>query len=444
MTRSYSTVGCALRALVIILLPLLVCGGFFFAYQTYDTVREAVVLNGLPNISSPPVLAVSAPQPTAAPVLNISAGDRVNVLLMGTDCRAIDHGLCRTDSMMLTSLDPKTLTAGVIGIPRDWYVPIPDFREDRINVAYYYGQLYKFPGGGPGLAKRTVEYNLGRRVHFYVLIDFDGFRRAIDTLGGIDIDVPKTIDDPQYPDENYGYSPLLIQAGRQHMNGELALKYARTRHVDGDYGRIRRQIQVMLAVREKAMRLDMVSKLPTLLQSMGSIVKTDMTAQDILALAPIAAKVKPENIKTGSIDQSMTVQFRASTGADVLWGDRIKIGKLVDQVIPQPVSDQVKRVQQENARVIVLNGTKSAQLAESTAKFLQSQGLQVISFGNADRTDYPKTVLVDFSGAKEATMGMLTQMMRVDPENIRRTPGTKGDADIRIILGADWLSNGGQ
>ncbi|MBI5301936.1 MAG: LCP family protein [Chloroflexi bacterium] len=437
MTKSVTTAGCMLRVLAVLLIPLVVCGGLFFGYQTYDMVREAVVLNGLPEIESPPIIK-AASQPTAAPAPNIAAGERVNVLLMGTDCRAVDHGLCRTDSMMIASLDPKTLSAGVVSIPRDLYVPIPDFREDRINVAYYYGTLYKFPGGGPGLAKRTVEYNLGRRIHFYVLIDFDGFRRAIDTLGGIDIDVPRVIDDPLYPDENNGYSPLYIPAGRQHMNGELALKYARTRHVDGDYGRMRRQIQVMLAVREKAMRLDMLSKLPTLMQSMGNVVKTDMTAQDVLALAPIARQVKPENIKTGSIDQTMTVQFRANTGANVLWADRAKIGKLMDEVIPQDVSDQTKRVQQEAARIIVLNGTTRPLLAEQTTKYLQAQGLQVISYGNADRTDYSKSVLIDYNGAKTATLDTLTKLLRVTPDNVRQTPSSKSDTEFRVILGADW------
>lgn len=435
MARSFWNTGCLV--LVIILVPLLLCGGVFFGYQIYDTVREAVVVNGLPDIVSPP-LVIAAPQPTAAPAPNISAGERVNVLLLGTDCRPADNGVCRTDSMMLASLDPKTQSGGIVSMPRDLWVPIPDFREDRINVAYYYGDLYRFPGGGPGLSKRTVEYNLGRRVHFYVLVDFNGFRRLIDTLGGIDVDVPKTIDDPQYPDENYGYSPLLIPAGRVHMNGELALKYARTRHVDGDFGRMKRQIQVVLAARDKAMRLDMVSKLPTLMQSMWSTVKTDLTPQDVLALAPLAAKVRSENIKTGSIDQTMTVQFRANTGAVVLWPDRVKIGKMVDQVIPQDDTDLTKRVQQENARVIVLNGTKNTQLAEQTAKYLETQGIKVQSVGNADRTDYAKTVLIDYKGAQSATLTMLTKLLRITPENVRQTPSAKSEAEFRIILGADW------
>jgi polyisoprenyl-teichoic acid--peptidoglycan teichoic acid transferase len=425
----------------ILFLIVLVSGGLFFAYQIYETVRESVVAMGLPEIASPQILQ-NAPQPTAAPAPNVAAGDRVNVLLLGTDCRPEDRGLCRTDSMMIASLDPKTPSASLLSMPRDLYVPIPGLHEDRINVAYYYGDLYKVPGGGPGLAKRTVEYNLGRRIHFFVLIDFAGFRKVIDLLGGIDIDVPKVIDDPKYPDENNGYSPLYVPAGRQHMNGELALKYARTRHVDGDYGRMRRQIQVILAVREKAMRLDMLSKLPTLMQTMWGTFKTDLTPQDVLALAPIAARVKTENIRTGSIDESMTVQFRTNTGADVLWADRVKIGKLIDQVIPQDSSSQLSRVQQENARIVVLNGTKNPQLAEQTAKYLQSQGLQVTSYGNADRSDYSATVLVDYSGLKDATLNDLITILRVGSNNIRRTPNPKSDTDIRVILGLDWIVPG--
>ncbi len=432
--------GCLWQILALPVILLLLCGAFFFGYQIYDTVRETVLMWGLPDIGSPPAPVVAS-QPTRAPLPNIAAGERVNVLLLGVDRRPAEKCPCRTDTMMVASLDPKTSTAGLITIPRDWYVPIPDVGEARINQANWYGELYKFPGGGPGLAKRTVEYNLGRRIHFYVLVDFAAFIKVVDTLGGIDVDVPKTIDDPDYPDMNFGKSPLHIPAGRIHMNGELALKYARTRHLDGDYGRMKRDIQVMMAIREKALRLDMLSKLPALIQTMWGTIETDMTPQDVFALAPAAAKVKTENIKTGSIDQSMTMQFRTSTGADVLWADRAKIGKLMDQVIPldNTAGDQTKQIRQEAARVLILNGTKSPQLAEQTAKYLQAQGFQIAGYGNADRFDYAKTVLVDYSGAKEWTINTLARIMHVEPDNIRRTPNSKSEADVRVILGADWI-----
>lgn len=421
---------------------LFVCGGIFFGYQIYDTVREAVITLGLPDIGSLPALSAAGAnaQPTRENVPNIMAGERVNVLVLGIDRRPSEKCPCRTDTMMIATLDPKTGTAGLITIPRDLYVPIPTVGENRINTAMFYGELNKYPGGGPGLAKKTVEYNLGRRIHYYVLVDFSGFRKVVDTLGGIDIDVPKTIDDPQYPDDNFGYRPLHIPAGHIHMNGDLALAYARTRHVDNDFGRSKRQMQVLMALRDKALRLDILPKLPALMQSMWGAVETDLQPQEVLALAQTASRIKTENIKNATIDQTMTVEFLTSAGADVLWPDRAKIGALMDQMIPQDgtVADQSGQIKTENAKLVVLNGTNNTQVAERTAKFLQAQGYAVYGYGNADRFDYAKTVLIDYSGTKSATITTLAKMFHVDPENIRRVTNVKGDSDIRVIVGADW------
>ncbi len=431
-------VGRFLKFVFLILLGLFVLGGVLFGFEFFEATRDTVLMLGVPNIANLPILDLR-PQPTRANAPNIAAGERVNLLILGIDRRPSERCPCRTDTMMIATLDPKTLTAGLVTIPRDLYVPIPDVGENRINTASFYGEL-KYPGGGPVLAKKTVEYNLGRKIHFYVLLDFNGFRRVVDTLGGIDIDVPRTIDDSKYPDENFGYKPIHIPAGRVHMNGELALEYARTRHVDGDFGRAKRQIQILMAMREKALRLDLLPKLPGLVQSMWGIVETDMQPQDVIVLAAVAVKVKTENIKTASIDQTMTVEFRTSNSADVLWPDRVKIGQLIDQIIPpeNTAADQSNRVHRETARVLILNGTHNPALGEQTAKFLQAQGFEIVAFGNADRFDYPKTVLIDYSGAKNASMTTLAQVFRVDPENIRRATNIKSDVDIRLILGADW------
>lgn len=440
--RSRRSARILIELAAIVFISLFVCGALFFGFHTYDTVRQAVVVLGMPEldgIGMPPAISAGT-QPTREPLPNIAAGERVNILAMGTDCRPIDKGACRTDTMMIATLDPKTSTAGIVTIPRDLWVPIPGVGENRINTANWYGVVNKYPGGGPALAKKTVEYNFGRRIHYYVLIDFNGFRRIIDKLGGIDIDVPKAINDPTYPDENFGFSPLYIPAGRVHMNGELALKYARTRHQDGDFGRSKRQIQVLLAVRDKAMRLDVLPRLPGLIQEMWGVAQTDLKPSEVLALAQAASRVRIENVRYGSIDQTMTVEYREKTGADVLWFDRVKVGQLMDRIIPAdtPVNGQSAKVKQEAASIIVLNGTPNAPLAEQTTQFLQQQGFQIFSYGNADRFDYANTVLIDYTGTKSATLTELARILRVDPANIRRTAAIKSDVDIRVILGADW------
>ncbi len=415
------------------------CGAIFFAYQVFDTVRTAVITLGVPNLADLSDFVMPQPAATRQSTPNVSEGERVNVLLLGIDRRPTEQCPCRTDTMILASLDPKTLSAAAITIPRDLYVSIPGVGENRINTASVYGELRNYPGGGPGLAKQTVEYNIGRRVHYYVLVDFGGFRKAIDALGGIDVNVPRTIDDPCYPTDDYKCMTLHIPAGKVHMNGELALQYARTRHQGGDFERGKRQIQVLMAARDKALRLDILPKIPQLLQTMKGAVQTDLTAQEILALAQVAAKVKTENIKTASIDDTMTVEIRTSTGADVLWPNRDKIGQLIDRYIPQESSAvSGAKVQQEGARILVLNGTKNAQLAEATAKYLQAQGYQISAYGNADRFDYAKTVLIDYRGTKAATITSLVRTFHIDPQDIRSNRSVKSDEDIRLILGSDW------
>ncbi len=272
-----------------------------------------------------------------APVASaLTGGERVNVLILGIDRRPKESCPCRTDTMMLATLDPKTMAAALLAIPRDLYVTIPGIGQDRINTANAYGDSKKLPGGGPALAKKTVEQTLGRPVRYYVIVDFAAFRKIVDQLQGIDIVVPKAIDDPLYPDDNYGYKPVHIPAGKVHMNGEVALEYARTRHADSDFGRIKRQGQVLMAIREKALQWTVIPQLPGLLQTVWGSVQTDMTPQDAIALGLMASTVKPENIHFASIDETMTTASRTSAGASVLLPNRAKIGQLVDRLVPNP------------------------------------------------------------------------------------------------------------
>ncbi len=438
--RAKSRRDLAVQVLLVFFLGLFACGIPLAAYSIFATARDAILTLGAPNIGDLSALGSAPRPPPASTPPNIAAGERVNVLILGTDCRPNEKP-CRTDTMILASLDPKTSSAGLVTIPRDLYVPFPGFDiEQKINTANFLGESRRLPGGGPGLAKQTVELNLGRKVHYYVLVDFAGFRRIIDTLGGLDIDVPKAISDPCYPDDNYGCITLNIPAGRIHMNGDLALKYARTRHLGGDFARSKRQIQVLMAARDKALRLDLIPKLQTLIPQLLGTVKTDLPVQQLIALAPVAAKVKTENIRAGTIDQSMTVEFRTAYGADALWPDRAKIGRLMDEIIPRgdSVADGVSTIQREAARILILNGTTTPALGEKTAKFLQSQGFQIAAFGNADRTDYSKTVLIDYSGSKNSTLSLLASTFRVDPDNIRRVSNVKSEVEIRLILGSDW------
>ena len=269
-----------------------------------------------------PTLISGVPTPTLIPTTEPWGGsERVNILLMGIDRRPGEAFISRTDSMMVVSLDPEGNTISILSVPRDLYVLIPGHGRDRINTAFVYGSAGNNPVGGAALAMQTVEYNLGIRLNHYVLVDFSAVINGVNALGGIDVYVPTDLNDPTYPDMNYGYDPLFIPAGMTYMDGELALKYARTRHVDNDFGRAQRQQQVILAARDKALGLglpSLISRAPVLYQQLERGIRTDLSLDQIVRLVTLAGDVPSENIKNAVLDFDYVDSFRTETGAQVL------------------------------------------------------------------------------------------------------------------------------
>ncbi|MEM7334365.1 MAG: LCP family protein [Chloroflexota bacterium] len=275
--------------------------------------------SGVPEV---PTLIPGQATPTLIPTNEPWQGaDRITILVMGIDRRPGQSFISRTDSMMLVSMDPVADTASILSIPRDLYVLIPGHGRDRINTAFVYGSAGDNPIGGAALAMQTVEYNLGVRVDHYALVDFGAVISIVDTLGGIEVNVPRDLNDPTYPDMNYGYDPLFIPAGWQTMNGELALKYARTRHVDNDFGRAQRQQQVLLAVRDKAIGLgipSLVSRTPILYQQIEQGIRTDLSVEQIVRLLTAVNEVPRENIQSDVLDFRYVTSYRTEAGAEVL------------------------------------------------------------------------------------------------------------------------------
>ena len=255
-----------------------------------------------------------APAPGPAP-----ASARVTVLVLGVDSRP-HQSAGRSDTMMVLTANPDTGSAAMISLPRDLLVEVPGMAgKAKINTANFFGDAQKYPGGGPELARLTVSDFLGYPVDHWVRLDFEGFRQIVDEAGGIDVDVPNAIDDPLYPDDNYGYDPLYIQAGRIHMDGALALKYARTRHADSDYGRARRQQQVVKALGSKLLQprtlASLLPRLPALASSLAKSVQTDMPAGTMLQLAGELALVDFSDPTTLVIDDKL-----GSNSSDPHWG----------------------------------------------------------------------------------------------------------------------------
>jgi LCP family protein required for cell wall assembly len=374
--------------------------------------------------------------------------ERVNVLLLGIDRRPGETDPTRTDTMMVLTLDPVSLEAGVLSLPRDLYVPIPGYKDDRINTAHRYGELYDHegdPGGGPGLAMETVEYNLGVPIHYYVRVDFVGFVKIVDLIGGVDIYVEEPINDPKYPDHNYGYDPLYIEAGQHHFDGEMALKYARSRHGSNDFDRARRQQQVMLAFLDRVTDLGMLPQLAAradeLVATLDESLSTNMTLDEMMALGGLALKVKRDEIRFGVIDHTATQNYVTPSGAQVLIPLRDRMREIRNYVFGEATSEG-QTVEQEAASIALLNGTPHPGLAGTTRDYLQGQGLAVAELGNADRQDYAQSRIV-VNRAKPSTVQQLITLLNLPPSAVVNGSNPVAEHDLVVILGSDYQGPSG-
>ncbi len=402
-----------------------------------------------PNSSedSQPIIANPLPQ-------RWSGHDRVTVLILGIDQRCDQEGPTRTDTMMLLTMDPVGLTAAALSLPRDLWVEIPGFGVDRINQAHFLGDVYDYPGGGPALAVDTIEATLGIQVDYYTTVNFDAFVEFVDEIGGIDIDVPEDIEDDTYPDNCYGYDPFYITAGEHHLDGQSALKYARTRATfGGDVDRAGRQQQVVMAVRDKILKVDMVPQLltraPVLWRIFQRNVETDLTLNEAIQLGLLVQDIPGESIRTEVLDYDYVYNEVTPDGQAVLIPVRENIRALRDQLfappaIPTPVIENLPQLTvEENARVAVYNGTPVFGLAAATQDYLLQNDINVVEIGNADSSDYRSTQVIDY-GSFPSTTRYLTQLLNIPPLNISNSTQPAGDYDILIILGGDWQIPGSE
>ncbi|MBX7236253.1 MAG: LCP family protein [Caldilineales bacterium] len=375
---------------------------------------------------------------------------RINILFLGIDQRPQQQGYFRTDTMIVLTADPSTGDVGMLSLPRDLWVTIPGRGEERINTAHVYGYLDKYPGGGPGLAKETVSQLLNQPIHYYVRMNFEGFRKIIEEIGCIEVDVPRDIDDPTFPDDNFGYDPFFIAAGHYCMDADTALKYARTRHADSDFGRMDRQQQVILAIKDKVLDTGqlprLIARAPALLSALSESFQSDLPAGQLITLASMARRLNTDNIRRLVIDRTMAVGTLTSTGASVLVPQMDVIRPAVAAFFnpapvptPTPIADLAVRDQLalEQARVAVLNGSSDPELGRLAAEWLSSQGYQVVGFADADRNDYAQTQIIIRSD-KPFTTRQLIDRLAIGDENIRPATDANPSVDIQLILGADF------
>lgn len=373
----------------------------------------------------------------------------VNVLLLGTDARPDESDVPRTDTMILLTFDPQNQTAGMLSLPRDLWLPIPGLGySSKINTAYQLGESVGYPGGGQQLAKDTVSSFIGQPVQYYARVNFQGFVELIDLIGGVEVVVPETIHDEEYPTEDYGYQTFHLDAGVQHLDGETALKYVRTRNLDDDYSRARRQQQVIRSVVDKVLRADMlpslIPKLPRLLYTMRSSIETDIPMAMQLEFANFIRDSSLREVRQLVLDSRYGEETYAENGAWILLPDRALVrGALAEFFAPPAGGDRLADQSGIDwVRIEVLNGTGEPGVAARTRDLLKSQGWQVVSIGDADRNDYGRTLVINY-GVPDDLVERVGDDLDLRP-NLSSLEGLDVTApvDVRIVVGRDFLAEG--
>jgi LCP family protein required for cell wall assembly len=401
------------------------------------------------------VPSVSAPQVELPPPWD--GASRVTILIIGLDFgdwSADRNGPSRSDTMLLLTIDPVTKTAGMLSVPRDMWVNIPGFGYSKINNAYAFGEGNHLPGGGPGLAMKTVENFLGIDIQYYAQVEFTTFEKMVDTIGGVCLDVTEEI----RVGRTYENSALL-KPGHQCLDGKSTLGYARARYTEnGDVDRAARQQQVIFAIRDKvfdpANFLSLITQAPTLYNELSGGINTNLTLNDALRLAVLAKDIPLENIQKGVIDYTMMQDgFYNLNGQQlaVLRPYPDKIRELVDKIFgsgtmqPMAAGTIEEKMQTEAARVVVVNGSGVNGMAASTSDYLKTQGMNVIGFGNMgdypDKYNYPfpdRTIIIVHAGKLYAMQYLISLMQFNTTSQIRVDFNPNAPEDIVVALGIDW------
>ncbi len=365
---------------------------------------------------------------------------RVNVLLIGVG-DASHQAADLADTIQIASLDPLSKDVTLFSVPRDLYIRIPGYGYDRINAAHVYGERDNVKGGGPELLKQTVSQNLGIPIHYFTRLDFSGFRDAVEAVGGVEVVVDETINDYSYPDESTNsYSSFHIEAGQRSLDGDTALKFARSRYTTSDFDRSKRQQKIMIALKNKALSLGTLTnpvKINSLLNGIGNDIKTDFNVNELVKLAKISKDVTDQKIIRAGLDDSADNYLTGSNigGAAVMVpkaGDFSEIKKYVRSLMPDGY------IKKEAASVNVSNGTSKVGIATATADLLKSYGYKIQAITDEEVKNVQKSVITDYTnGAKPYTVKYLEKRFGVKAVR-KQAPANQPHPDIQLTLGSDY------
>lgn len=389
--------------------------------------------------------------------LNGEGDGRVNILLLGRGGEGHD-GPDLTDTILIASIDPVQKKADLLSIPRDLWVTQQGYGGTKINAVFAnakYAAVAKKMGkqdadnAGFTAIEREIQKDIGIPIHYHVMVDFTGFEQAVNTVGGIDvnIDAANTVKEQMYDESLHKPYYLNVQAGMQHFDGQRALFYSRSRHTSsrGDFDRSERQRTMMVALKEKVLTLGTFSnpvKISQLIDNFGNHVQTNMSSvNELKRLYDVGKSIDSNNISSVGLADPPN-NYLVTDNLNGLSIVRPRAGLTDFSEVQNFVRNALKDgyIANENASIAVVNGTNTSGLATKKSVELKSFGYTVVSVADAPTKGYQKTVVVDLrNGQKKYTKHYLEQRFGVKavtslPDSNIQNPG---NADFVIILGQD-------
>ncbi|NTW27377.1 MAG: LCP family protein [Candidatus Moranbacteria bacterium] len=444
---------------LLVILTALLSFLFFFLSKIYSTTKKMNVSTEQTTLSQDlsSMLSPIIPSATTSTLRGEKEG-RINILLLGA---AGEHkpGGNLTDTIMIMSIDTKNRKVALLSLPRDFYVPIGDTTSfTKINSLYKIGIAQE---KGIDLTKQAVEKVTGVTINYYMTVDFDAFAKIIDHINGVNILVERDIYDPTYPGPNYSYELFALKKGAYLLNGDTTLKYVRERHDDpeGDFGRAKRQQQVIQAVKSRIFSMQTIFNvvaLSNILDTLGDNIKTDMTFNDIEQFIKLSKEVDTQNITNTVVDawkpDSLLKVSHVMLGNDLAFilvprvGSYSEIKDLALNIFNQ---DELKKRQasiiNEAASISIVNKSTNTDLANKIKKMLTEKlgmkKVQIIPNPSDEITE--KTIINNNSSTEK--IFTLDELIKKLPASLASESAASSEqatievSDITITLGNDLV-----
>lgn len=376
-------------------------------------------------------------------------GDRMNVLLLGIGGEGHD-GAQLTDTMMLASINIKDKQVALLSIPRDTAYPLGGGRFEKINAVQAYAEQ-EYPGEGARRTADALAKLLEIDIHHVIRVDFSGFARFVDAIGGLDVTVERSFVDPQFPTSDDRWMMVSFKKGAQHFSGDEALTFARSRHGNNgegsDFARSHRQQLIMMAIREKLLSLNTLTdptKLSALYSVISSHVQTDLTLWDMLQLAPLTKDFSRERVSMHVLTDAPDGELTAANvaGAFMLfpnkpdWSEIRELAQNPFRAIEVASSTKpVVAVVVDIPKIEIKNGTTRMGFASQVAAKLERSGYEIVAFGNAVRRGYERTVIYDLTnGKKSAQLAALRRLLQADISVITPVADVNDPKRLNIFL----------